>query len=178
MNKKYDVQKKIIMQMEEKLMMMMQQPQGTTGHNTCSPDTDRTGECKSCFAAKEYLLLHSPTDIASSIERNSPLSTSLASSESLSASLRSTELKNLHQLVDTPTIPDVLNSMAGGAQFEDEVRPPAVDLASSASTASAINIVPHALDLPSTSGGIGHTLTHPHPHPHLHLQQQQQDQLQ
>nr|AAD48503.1 tuberous sclerosis gene product-1 homolog [Drosophila melanogaster] len=158
-NKKYDVQKKIIMQMEEKLMMMMQQPQGTTGHNTCSPDTDRT-------------------DIASSIERNSPLSTSLASSESLSASLRSTELKNLHQLVDTPTIPDVLNSMAGGAQFEDEVRPPAVDLASSASTASAINIVPHALDLPSTSGGIGHTLTHPHPHPHLHLQQQQQDQLQ
>ncbi|XP_017113638.1 hamartin [Drosophila elegans] len=160
-NKKYEVQKKIIMQMEEKLMMMMQQPQGIAGHNTCSPDTDRT-------------------DIASSIERNSPLSTSLASSESLSASLRSTELKNLQQLVDTPSIPDVLSSMAAGVQFEDGVRLPAVDLASSASTASAINIVPHALDLPSTSGGMGHTLTHPHPHPHphLHLQQQQQDQLQ
>jgi len=43
-NKKYDVQKKIIMQMEEKLMMMMAQPQGIAGHNTCSPDTDRTGE--------------------------------------------------------------------------------------------------------------------------------------
>ncbi|XP_036673409.3 hamartin [Drosophila suzukii] len=157
-NKKYDVQKKIIMQMEEKLMMMMAQPQGIAGHNTCSPDTDRT-------------------DIASSIERNSPLSTSLASSESLSASLRSTELKNLHQLVDTPSMPEVLSSLAAGAQFED-VRLPAVDLASSASTASAINIVPHALDLPSTSGGIGHTLTHPHPHPHLHLQQQQQEQLQ
>ncbi|XP_016981446.2 hamartin [Drosophila rhopaloa] len=158
-NKKYEVQKKIIMQMEEKLMMMMMQPQGIAGHNTCSPDTDRT-------------------DIASSIERNSPLSTSLASSESLSASLRSTELKNLQQLVDTPSIPEVLSSLAAGAQFEDGVRLPAVDLASSASTASAINIVPHALDLPSTSGGIGHTLTHPHPHPHLHLQQQQHDQMQ
>lgn len=44
-NKKYDVQKKIIMQMEEKLMMMLQQPHGGVGHNTCSPDTDRTGEC-------------------------------------------------------------------------------------------------------------------------------------
>jgi len=74
-------------------------------------------------------------------------------------------------------MPEVLSSLAAGAQFED-VRLPAVDLASSASTASAINIVPHALDLPSTSGGIGHTLTHPHPHPHLHLQQQQQEQLQ
>ncbi|XP_017046964.1 hamartin [Drosophila ficusphila] len=158
-NKKYDVQKKIIMQMEEKLMMMMHQPQGIAGHNTCSPDTDRT-------------------DIASSIERNSPLSTSLASSESLSASLRSTELKNLQQLVDTPSVPEVLSSLAAGAQFEDGVRLPAVDLASSAITASVINIVPHALDLPSTSGGIGHTLTHPHPHPHLHLQQQQYEQLQ
>ncbi|KAH8382730.1 hypothetical protein KR009_004941, partial [Drosophila setifemur] len=140
-NKKYDVQKKIIMQMEEKLMMMLQHPQGAPAHNTCSPDTDRT-------------------DIASSMERSSPLSTSLASSESLSASLRSTELKNLHQLVDTPS------------------------MATSASTASAINIVPHALELPSTSGASGqihaqsHTLTHPHPHPHLHLQQQQQEQHQ
>ncbi|XP_020817542.1 hamartin [Drosophila serrata] len=154
-NKKYDVQKKIIMQMEEKLMMMLQQPHGGVGHNTCSPDTDRT-------------------DIASSMERNSPLSTSLASSESLSASLRSTELKNLHQLVDTPSMPEVLSSMAAGTPFEDSARLPAVDLATSASTASAINIVPHALELPSTS----HTLTHPHPHPHLHLQQQQQEQQQ
>lgn len=100
------------------------------------------------------------------------MSTSLASSESLSASLRSTELKNLQQLVDTPSMPEVLTSIAAGAHFEDSSRLPAVDLATSASTASAINIVPHALELPSTS----HTLTHPHPHPHLHLQQQQQEQ--
>ncbi|XP_002013443.2 hamartin isoform X1 [Drosophila persimilis] len=149
-NKKYDVQKKIIMQMEEKLIMMMQQPQGTVGHNTCSPDTDRT-------------------DIASSTERNSPLSTSLASSESLSASLRSTELKNLQQLVETnPSIPEVPSS----AMYE---------LASSASTANAINItsgatiVPHALELPSTSASSQQTT---HPHPHLHLQQQQMEQQQ
>lgn len=43
-NKKYYIQKKIIVQMEEKLMMSLQQPQGTMGHTTCSPDTDRTGE--------------------------------------------------------------------------------------------------------------------------------------
>ncbi|XP_034661489.1 hamartin [Drosophila subobscura] len=149
-NKKYDVQKKIIMQMEEKLIMMMQQQQGAVGHNTCSPDTDRT-------------------DIASSIERNSPLSTSLASSESLSASLRSTELKNLQQLVETtPSIADVPSS----ALYE---------LASSASTANAINItsgatiVPHAQELPSTSANSQQTS---HPHPHLHLQQQQLEQQQ
>ncbi|KAH8363211.1 hypothetical protein KR084_007165, partial [Drosophila pseudotakahashii] len=176
-NKKYDVQKKIIMQMEEKLMMMMAQPQGIAGHNTCSPDTDRTGEWKAgfCWVCEALANGYSHTDIASSIERNSPLSTSLASSESLSASLRSTELKNLQQLVDTPSMPEVLSSLLSS---EDGVRLPAVDLASSASTASAINIVSHALDLPSTSGGIGHTLTHPHPHPHLHLQQHQQEQQQ
>ncbi|XP_017105217.2 hamartin [Drosophila bipectinata] len=157
-NKKYDVQKKIIMQMEMKLMMMLQQPQGATCHNTCSPDTDRT-------------------DIASSMERNSPLSTSLASSESLSASLRSTELKNLHQLVDTPSMPEVLSSMAAGANFEESVRLPAVDLATSASTASAINIVPHALELPSTSG-MGSSQVHTLTHPHLYLQQHIQEQLQ
>lgn len=43
-NKKYYIQKKIIVQMEEKLMMSLQQPQGAMGHTTCSPDTDRTGE--------------------------------------------------------------------------------------------------------------------------------------
>jgi len=43
-NKKYDNLKKIIVQMEEKLMMSLQQPQSGMGHATCSPDTDRTGE--------------------------------------------------------------------------------------------------------------------------------------
>lgn len=43
-NKKYDIQKKIIVQMEEKLTMSLPQPQGTMGQTTCSPDTDRTGE--------------------------------------------------------------------------------------------------------------------------------------
>ncbi|KAH8310983.1 hypothetical protein KR044_003721, partial [Drosophila immigrans] len=154
-NKKYDIQKKIIVQMEEKLMMSLQQPQSAMGHTTCSPDTDRT-------------------DIASSMERNSPLSTSLASSESLSASLRSTELKNLQQLLETPSIPELPNS---GLMYEENPRLPAIDLASSAGTASAINIMQmvataEELDLPSTSN-------HSHaPHPHLHLQQQQQEQLQ
>ncbi|KAH8388635.1 hypothetical protein KR093_011743, partial [Drosophila rubida] len=154
-NKKYDIQKKIIVQMEEKLMMSLQQPQSAMGHTTCSPDTDRT-------------------DIASSMERNSPLSTSLASSESLSASLRSTELKNLQQLLETPAIPEVPSSRI---LYEENSRLPAIDLASSAGTASAINIMQvvstaEELDLPSTSN-------HSHaPHPHLHLQQQQQEQLQ
>lgn len=113
-------------------------------------------------------------DIASSMERNSPLSTSLASSESLSASLRSTELKNLHQLVDTPSMPEVLSSMTAGVNFEESVRLPAVDLATSASTASAINIVPHALELPSTSG-MGSSQVHNLTHPHLYLQQHIQE---
>ncbi|XP_030562775.1 hamartin [Drosophila novamexicana] len=171
-NKKYDIQKKIIVQMEEKLMLSMQQPQSAVGHATCSPDTDRT-------------------DIASSMERNSPLSTSLASSESLSASLRSTELKNLQQLLEPPSMPDVLNSMAGGtgsgtgtSLYEDNARMPAIDLATSAGTASAINIMqttataalPQELDLPTTSNHTQHTHPQPHPHPHLHLQQQQEQQ--
>ncbi|XP_030370481.1 hamartin [Scaptodrosophila lebanonensis] len=150
LNKKYDTQKKIIIQMEEKLMMSLHQPQSGAGHNTCSPDTDRT-------------------DIASSMDRNSPLSTSLASSESLSASLRSTELKNLQQLVETPSIPEVMSTMAANT-YEDNTRLPAVDLASSATTANAINIMhstatvslPHAQELPTTSNT--------HAHPHLHLQ--------
>ncbi|XP_034117211.1 hamartin [Drosophila albomicans] len=160
-NKKYDIQKKIIVQMEEKLMMSLQQPQSAMGHTTCSPDTDRT-------------------DIASSMERNSPLSTSLASSESLSASLRSTELKNLQQLLETPSIPEVPSMATGTAtniMYEDNPRLPAIDLASSAGTASAINIMQmvataEELDLPSTSN-------HSHaPHPHLHLQQEQPTQSQ
>ncbi|KAH8306230.1 hypothetical protein KR018_004895, partial [Drosophila ironensis] len=179
-NKKYDVQKKIIMQMEEKLMMMLQQPQGTAGQNTCSPDTDRTGEYSAATQGRQRLMQYL-ADIASSMERNSPLSTSLASSESLSASLRSTELKNLHQLVDTPSMPEVLGSLAagGGGLYEESVRLPTVDLATSASTASAINIVPHALELPSSWAVDAH-IAHPHPHqhqqphPHLYLQQESQ----
>lgn len=121
------------------------------------------------------------------MERNSPLSTSLASSESLSASLRSTELKNLQQLLETPSIPEVLSSMTGGTGsgagigtgniYEDNARLPTIDLASSAGTASAINIMQtttataQELDLPTTSNHI-----HTHTHPHLHLQQQNQQQ--
>ncbi|XP_017860621.1 PREDICTED: hamartin [Drosophila arizonae] len=167
-NKKYEIQKKIIIQMEEKLMMSLQHPQGAVGHATCSPDTDRT-------------------DIASSMERNSPLSTSLASSESLSASLRSTELKNLQQLLETPAIAEVSSQRAGGAgpssgtgvSYEDNASMSTVDLASSAGTASAINIMQttttaalsQELNLPTTSN-------HTHAHPHLHLQQQQEKQQQ
>ncbi|XP_034488322.1 hamartin [Drosophila innubila] len=155
-NKKYDTQKKIFLQMEEKLMMSLQQPQSAMGHTTCSPDTDRT-------------------DIASSMERNSPLSTSLASSESLSASLRSTELKNLQQLLETPPVPEVMSRDAGAGNL------PAIDLATSAGgTASAINIMQtDELDMPTTSNHThSHTHTHTHTHPHLHLQQQQQEQQQ
>lgn len=44
--------------------------------------------------------------VALSVERNSPLSTSLASSDNLSMSLKSSDLRNLQQLVETP-IPEV-----------------------------------------------------------------------
>lgn len=128
------------------------------------------------------------------MERNSPLSTSLASSESLSASLRSTELKNLQQLLETPSIIDVEFSTGGSAGgtggsgasigtgggniYEDNARLPAIDLASSAGTASAINIMQTTTttataqeqDLPTTSNHI-----HTHTHPHLHLQQQEEE---
>lgn len=124
-------------------------------------------------------------DIASSMERNSPLSTSLASSESLSASLRSTELKNLQQLLETPAIAEVSRaggtgpSSGTGVSYEDNTRMSTVDLASSAGTASAINIMQttttaelsQELNLPTTSN-------HTHAHPHLHLQQQQEKQQQ
>ncbi|ALC45975.1 Tsc1, partial [Drosophila busckii] len=160
LNKKYETQKKIIVQMEEKLMMSLQQPQQSMlGHATCSPDTDRT-------------------DIASSMERNSPLSTSLASSESLSASLRSTELKNLQQLLETPAMPEVASSAAGSGTipslYDENARLPAIDLASSAGTASALNIMQTSLppdtDLPTTSN---HSQTHAHPHLHLRQPEQQ-----
>ncbi|XP_036345128.1 uncharacterized protein LOC118754362 [Rhagoletis pomonella] len=180
LNKKYDVQKTIIMQMEEKIMMSVFKPQGGVFLTACSPDTDKT-------------------DVASSMDRNSPLSTSLASSESLSASLRSTELRNLQQLVETPTleisgggggngIPTV--AVKSSANIIEGRRFPAPDLASSAMTASAtavasaINIVastssaaaaaavastlqasPKAQNYDSSSGKGSHM------HPHVHLQQ-------
>ncbi|XP_004533638.1 hamartin [Ceratitis capitata] len=175
LNKKYDVQKTIIMQMEEKIMMSVFKPQGGVFLNACSPDTDKT-------------------DVASSMDRNSPLSTSLASSESLSASLRSsTELRNLHQLVETPTIEisggggNGISSVKGGANIIEGRRLPAPDLASSAMTASssaaasAINIIAST----STAAAAAMTSTASaqtqnfeslsgkgsHIHPHVHLQQ-------
>ena len=112
------------------------------------------------------LCLCSALDVAST-DRNSPLSTSLASSESLSASLRSTELRNLQQLVETPL--DETSSSSGanvaitgapmevgigalssaGASIIEGTRIQTLDLASSANTATsagpslanAINIV-------------------------------------
>ncbi|XP_011205319.2 hamartin [Bactrocera dorsalis] len=175
LSKKYDVQKSIIMQMEEKIMMSVYKPQGGVFLTTCSPDTDKT-------------------DVASSMDRNSPLSTSLASSESLSASLRSTELRNLHQLVETPTM-EVSGGgngisagvVRGSANIIEGKRLPAPDLASSAMTASstaaasAINIIAststaaaaavsstasaQAQNYESLSGKSSHI------HPHVHLQQ-------
>lgn len=175
LSKKYDVQKSIIMQMEEKIMMSVYKPQGGVFLTTCSPDTDKT-------------------DVASSMDRNSPLSTSLASSESLSASLRSTELRNLHQLVETPTTEVSAggngisaSAVKGSANIIEGKRLPAPDLASSAMTASstaaasAINIIAststaaaaavsstasaQAQNYESSSGKSSHI------HPHVHLQQ-------
>ncbi|XP_053945846.1 hamartin [Anastrepha ludens] len=175
LNKKYDVQKSIIMQMEEKIMMSVFKPQGGVFLTACSPDTDKT-------------------DVASSMDRNSPLSTSLASSESLSASLRSTELRNLQQLVETPTVEvsgggNVMVTVAvkGGADIIEGKRLPAPDLASSAMAASAtvaasaINIIPStstAAGVVSASQALPKAQNYDllsgkgsHIHPHVHLQQ-------
>lgn len=44
LNKKYEVQKTIIMQMEEKFMMSLHKPIAVgQGNACCSPDTDKTG---------------------------------------------------------------------------------------------------------------------------------------
>nr|XP_014093254.2 uncharacterized protein LOC106619604 [Bactrocera oleae] len=175
LSKKYDVQKIIIMQMEEKIMMSVYKPQGGVFLTTCSPDTDKT-------------------DIASSMDRNSPLSTSLASSESLSASLRSTELRNLHQLVETPTIEVSgggngisAGAVRGSANIIEGKCLPAPDLASSAMTASstavasAINIIAStstaaAAAVSSTASAQAQNYEslsgkRSHIHPHVHLQQ-------
>lgn len=83
LNTKYEAEKVIILQMEEALMYLYRN-QAPVNLAACSPDTDKT-------------------DIASSIERNSPLSTSFTSSDSLPASLRSvTEIRNLQAFVEPP----------------------------------------------------------------------------
>ncbi|XP_065371355.1 hamartin [Calliphora vicina] len=128
LNKKYEVQKTIIMQMEEKFMMSLHKPLAVAqGNACCSPDTDKT-------------------DVASSVERNSPLSTSLASSESLSTSLRSSELRNLQQLVENPiteigtTSTSTTTTITGGINITDgqRITPQTLDLASSANTATNV----------------------------------------
>lgn len=171
LNKKYEVQKIVIMQMEEKFMMSLHKPLAVAQGNACySPDTDKT-------------------DIASSVERNSPLSTSLASSESLSTSLRSSELRNLQQLVENP-ITEVgpaattSSNISGGINIIEgqRVPPQTLDLASSANTATnVLNLIPEPKELnspdaatstaalkciPSSSNPIA-TMTHMHPHLHL-----------
>ncbi|XP_061396866.1 hamartin [Musca vetustissima] len=161
LNKKYEIQKTIIMQMEEKFMMTLHKPLTLVAPApACSPDTDKT-------------------DIASSVERNSPLSTSLASSESLSTSLRSSELRNLQQLLENP-----IAEVTSGINIVDGQRlpPQSLDLASSANTATSLLNDPKELNSPdvmaaSTSGGHNRSLTmttHMHPHQHLQPQQHQQ----
>ncbi|XP_037942363.1 hamartin-like [Teleopsis dalmanni] len=157
LNKKYEVQKFIVMQMEEKIMMSQIKPQAPVALNTCSPDTDKT-------------------DVASSMDRNSPLSTSLASSESLSASLRSTELRNLQQLIEVP-LPEASNSISIiGANANNTIEN--TRLATVDSTATNTANLPIVLAI-NPAAIAGHNLDiFTQPHPHLHLQQQQQQQQQ
>lgn len=181
--------------MEEKIMMSVYKPQGGVFLTTCSPDTDKTGKyINSILLIKTPLTYSFVTDIASSMDRNSPLSTSLASSESLSASLRSTELRNLHQLVETPTIEVSgggngisAGAVRGSANIIEGKCLPAPDLASSAMTASstavasAINIIAStstaaAAAVSSTASAQAQNYEslsgkRSHIHPHVHLQQ-------
>ncbi|KAJ6638849.1 Hamartin, partial [Pseudolycoriella hygida] len=77
---KYDAQKAIILRLEEEILDLYKN-QTAVNLVTLSPDSEKT-------------------DMAGSLDHTSPLSISLASSEGLSASLRSvTEIKNLHPLV-------------------------------------------------------------------------------
>uniref|UniRef100_A0A1A9ZLA9 Uncharacterized protein n=1 Tax=Glossina pallidipes TaxID=7398 RepID=A0A1A9ZLA9_GLOPL len=194
LNKKYEIQKIIVMQIEEKFVMSLNKPTMFANVNaSCSPDTDKT-------------------DVASSVERNSPLSTSLASSESLSTSLRSSELRNLQQLVETPISEMTATStsttttncstsisvlgVSTGVNITDGERVPALDLASSANTVSNImNTLRDSSQLNSpeisaissscvdrtTSTSLAANVTSltattstlTHIHPHLHLQKQQ-----
>uniref|UniRef100_A0A1A9X181 Uncharacterized protein n=1 Tax=Glossina brevipalpis TaxID=37001 RepID=A0A1A9X181_9MUSC len=188
LNKKYEIQKTIVMQIEDKFMMSLSKPTVFASVNvSCSPDTDKTD-----------------------VERNSPLSTSLASSESLSTSLRSSELRNLQQLVETPisdmaaaststTTTNCSISVLGvstGVNITEGQRVPTLDLASSANTVSNIMntirdssqlnspevsaissscadrtttalLVTNATSLTTTTSTLAHM------HPHLHLQKQQ-----
>lgn len=109
------------------------------------------------------------------------MSTSLASSESLSTSLRSSELRNLQQLVENPVAE--VNSSGGGINVGTGINiidgqrlpPQTLDLASSANTATSM-LSGDAKDLSSpelvgtASRSSIDTMTHMHPH--LHLQQQ------
>ncbi|XP_073818575.1 tuberous sclerosis 1 protein hamartin [Musca autumnalis] len=152
LNKKYEIQKIIIMQMEEKFMMTLHKPLTSAPAPACSPDTDKT-------------------DIASSVERNSPLSTSLASSESLSTSLRSSELRNLQQLLENP-----IAEVTSGINIVDGQRlpPQTLDLASSANTATSLLSDPKDLNSPDVMAASTSTKNRPitmtHMHPHQHLQ--------
>ena len=135
-----------------------------------------------------------------STDRNSPLSTSLASSESLSASLRSTELRNLQQLVETPL--DETSSSSGakvaitgsvevsigaissaGSSIIEGTRIQTFDLASSANTAtapsgglsSAMNIMGPSSSSAATAAVVvtasGAPSSHHSSHHHHHQQQ-------
>ncbi|XP_055849067.1 hamartin [Episyrphus balteatus] len=164
---KYEVQKAVILQMEEKLLYLYRN-QTPVSLAACSPDTDKT-------------------DIASSIERNSPLSTSLASSDSLPASLRSvTEIRNLQAFVEPPNTATTTITTSGSSaavanipfgyyQHSQHYHPTgmeakaviAVDGSSEATTASSTSAT-HTLDIPVSAASKSHH----------YLQQQQQHQQQ
>lgn len=169
---KYEVQKSVILQMEEKLLYLYRN-QTPVSLAACSPDTDKT-------------------DIASSIERNSPLSTSLASSESLPASLRSvTEIRNLQAFVEPPNTATTTVTTSGGGnnaglanipfgyyQHSHHYNPTGMEAkaviaadGSSEATASSISAsATHTLDIPVSAASKSHH--------HYHQQQQQQQQNQ
>ncbi|XP_055902677.1 hamartin [Eupeodes corollae] len=161
---KYETQKYVILQMEEKLLYLYRN-QTPVSLAACSPDTDKT-------------------DIASSIERNSPLSTSLASSDSLPASLRSvTEIRNLQAFVEpsntatttitTSTSSAVANIPFGYYQHSQHYHPNVMEAkaviaadGSSEAIASSTSAT-HTLDIPVSGVSKSH-----------HYQQQQQQQQQ
>lgn len=83
LEKKYEIQKMVIVQMEDRIAELYRN-QTATSMATTTPESERT-------------------DFISSMEHNSPLSVSLTSNEGLSTSLRSvTELRNLQALVVSP----------------------------------------------------------------------------
>lgn len=92
----------------------------------------------------------------------------MASSESLSTSLRSSELRNLQQLVENPiteictTLTSTTTTITGGINIIDgqRVTPQTLDLASSANTATnVLNLITEQKELNSPDNGATLRLT-------------------